>query len=575
GQVYAANTLGGILGVMLSLHVGLPYLGLEGLLLGAGAADVTVGLILLASLGLALRRLLAGTGVAAGVGLAGMTMAGPMDQNLLASGVYRLGALIGGDDGIKVAAQRHGKTASIHITVFPSGTTSIRTNGKSDAAVAPRGSQPQPDEATMLMVGALPLLLRPEARNVANIGFGSGLSTHALLQSPKLDRVDTIEIEPAMVDLAQHFRPANERAYTDPRSHIHFEDAKSFFAAGTTRWDVITSEPSNPWVSGVAGLFSREFYATAKRHLAPGGLLVQWMHLYEIDPALISTVFLALGESFPDYAVYASNGADILIAASPDGKVGEAQLAGFAAPALAADLARFGITEPDDIGLRRIGDRASLHALFAGYGLAANSDYQPVLDQGAAKSRFMQRSAEALIKLRSEPLPALEMLSGDPAMTPPARANPTPYYPVARVFHRARMIADQLAGRSLADDPWVREFSQEAAALVGSCSSWPRGGDRISAMLDVALATLAYLPANEAEALWKRVGELPCGTGLNWADAQWYQLFMAVARRDGAAMAASAEGLLPSATIPARRRYLTATAMLGYLATGNKDQAAA
>jgi len=573
GRVYAANTLGGILGVVFSLHVGLPVLGLEGLMLGAGAADVAVGLVLLATLGVAFRRLLAGTAAGAALGLAGFAYAGPMDRNMLSSGVYRNGSL-GSENGVTVAAQRHGKTASIHVTVNPSGTMSIRTNGKPDAAVAKRGTQPQPDEATMLLVGALPQLLRPEARNVANIGFGSGLTSHALLYSTSLAEVDNIEIEPAIVELAQHFRPANERAYTDPRSRFHFDDAKSFFASGNRRWDLITSEPSNPWVSGVAGLFSSEFYATARRHLAPGGLLVQWMHLYEIEPALVSTVFLALGEQFSDYVVYASNQADILIAASPDRPVGEASMAGFANRALAADLARFGINGPEDMALRKVGDRASLHPLFAAYGLGANSDYRPVLDQGAARSRFLRQTTEPLITLRSEPLPALEMLSGDLSMQPLERVNPQAYSVVSRAFHRARMVHDHVLGRPLQDDPWTREFGAEAAAVASACARPPRG-DRVGAMIDVAMTTLAYLPPADAETLWRRVAQLPCGQAADESEAAWSALFLAVSRRDAEAMAANAERLLAGSHNPVRRRYLTAAAMLGRISAGDKAAARA
>ncbi len=131
----------------------------------------------------------------------------------------------------------------------------------------------------MVLAGALPLLLKPEAREIANIGFGSGLTTHVLLASPNVERVDTVEIEPAMVRGAALFRPLNERAYVDTRSRVHYEDAKTFFASRQRRYDVIVSEPSNPWVSGVAGLFSAEFYRDARKFLREGGLLVQWVQL--------------------------------------------------------------------------------------------------------------------------------------------------------------------------------------------------------------------------------------------------------------------------------------------------------
>ena len=120
----------------------------------------------------------------------------------------------------------------------------IRTNGKSDAAIEmDLNDPPSPDEVTMTLTAALPLAVRPDAQTAAIIGFGSGISTHALLASPQLKRVDTIEIEAAMVEGAQHFRPRNERAYTDPRSHIIIDDAKAFFARSSARYDIIVSAP--------------------------------------------------------------------------------------------------------------------------------------------------------------------------------------------------------------------------------------------------------------------------------------------------------------------------------------------
>jgi len=103
----------------------------------------------------------------------------------------------------------------------------LLTNGKSDGAVSMGVGGPSDDEVMMTLLGALPQLLAPEARRVANIGFGTGMTTHVLLASERIESVDTIEIEPAMVRAAPLFRPYNARALDDARSHLHFEDAKT------------------------------------------------------------------------------------------------------------------------------------------------------------------------------------------------------------------------------------------------------------------------------------------------------------------------------------------------------------
>src|SRR5919197_330433 len=116
-------------------------------------------------------------------------------------------------------------------------------------------------------------------RSAAVIGIGTGLTTHTLLQHLEIEQVDTIEIEPLMAEASRGFSPRNGAAFADPRGRIVFDDAKSFFSTRGTRYDLIISEPSNPWVSGVASLFTREFYQRIRRHLNAGGMLVQWFQL--------------------------------------------------------------------------------------------------------------------------------------------------------------------------------------------------------------------------------------------------------------------------------------------------------
>ena len=120
----------------------------------------------------------------------------------------------------------------------------------------------------MVLLAALPLSMHPNPRRVANIGFGSGLTAHTLLGSELVERLDTIEIEPFIVEAARKgFGQRISNVFEDPRSHIVFEDAKTFFASAHEPYDLIVSEPSNPWVSGVATLFSDEFYGRITQYL--------------------------------------------------------------------------------------------------------------------------------------------------------------------------------------------------------------------------------------------------------------------------------------------------------------------
>jgi hypothetical protein len=191
--------------------------------------------------------------------------------------------------------------------------------------------------------------------HAAVIGFGSGLSTHTLLGDPRLKSVSTIEIEQAMVDGARAFGPRVARAFTDPRSHIVIDDAKAYFASQNKQFDLIVSEPSNPWISGVGALFSKEFYRFVPKHLSEHGLFVQWIQLYEIDDELLGSILQALIPAFADYSAWISNRNDLIIVASPKGKVPRIDFERLrSADALKQELTRLGVSSTENLEFRQI-----------------------------------------------------------------------------------------------------------------------------------------------------------------------------------------------------------------------------
>jgi len=145
------------------------------------------------------------------------------------------------------------------------------------------------------------------------IGFGSGMTSAMLLESPRVAEVVTIEIEPAMIEGARAFLPRNAGAYDDARSRVVVDDAKAYFARAGRRFDLVISEPSNPWVSGTASLFTEEFYGRVVAQLAPGGVFAQWIHTYEFSSPLMASILRALRRNFSDYAVYESESGDLVI----------------------------------------------------------------------------------------------------------------------------------------------------------------------------------------------------------------------------------------------------------------------
>lgn len=396
GKVYCANTVGAIAGIFFAVNVGLPLLGVKNMIVFGAALDMGLGLILWCCATREKLRVAVPYAILGTCMLLGIVLFVEFDTYNMASGVFRDG-LVFDKKYDKILYHKDGKTATVSVAVENGQFISLRTNGKSDAGFFLNTDMVSQDEPTMVMAAALPMALHPQARKVANIGLGSGLTTHTLLLNPLIRRVDTVEIEKEMVKAAALLRPRNELVFTDPRSKIHIEDAKTFFSLQDNKYDIIVSEPSNPWVSGVANLFTDEFYRSITGHLAEGGLFVQWMQLYEINSTLVTSVLKALSNNFDDYAIYFPNdkyAGDILIVATETGKIPEIKSLDCGNGDIKEALRRIGITSTASLEARRIATKRDLVDYLAKNPVRANSDYYPILGQNAARALFLDSSAE-------------------------------------------------------------------------------------------------------------------------------------------------------------------------------------
>jgi predicted membrane-bound spermidine synthase len=571
GGIYAANTVGSILGVAAAVHVFMPMVGTKGVIIAGAAFDFALGLWLLAAVP-GRRHLLA----AAACGLAGfglsLTVAN-FDPQRLASGVYRSGKARA--ESVTVPFHRDGKTATV--SLVRSGTENLLvTNGKTDASIetAP-GAAPTTDEITQNLCGALPLALHPRAKTAAVIGFGSGMSSAMLLAHPQLESVETIEIEPLMVEGAfRGMMPRNRAVFEDPRSSIHVEDAKTFLSTRQKRYDIIVSEPSNPWVSGVASLFSAEFYRYARRHLQDDGVLAQWVHLYEIDFGLVAAIMRALSGEFEDYAVYNIDSTNILIVARKNGRLGEPGQHIFAAPALAAELERVGILRAGDLAERRIGGKRTLDPLLAAQGVPVNSDYFPYVDVNAVRLRFMRASAKEFAELAIVNLPIDQMLEG---RAPPPAGTPLSRKKFDTGRQRAELVREALLARI--PDALPAPVSQEAAYLTyaaAACPGTSPGRDWAGTFRHLLAPLAAQFGAADMAPVWERVLPARCRAAATAEQRGLLALLESVAARDGERMAAMAAALLNEGETrkdPAGRQYLIGAFALGKLATGQPADA--
>ena len=412
GAVYAWNTLGSIVGVVLAALWLMPLVGLRMLLIIGGTLDIALGLWLLwrRTTTTPMVRQTATLATAAGIAVVGVSLISPaFDPGILSSGVFRYGT-VPARGARQIVFYEDGRTASVSVRLGSDSGYSLATNGKPDASISRNWFDPPPavdslkpplkgDESTQVLLPLITLAHAPLAREAAVIGHGSGLTTHFLLGSDSIEHVVTIDIEPEMVNASRLFLPANIRAYDDPRSRFVYDDAKSFFAGANRRFDLIVSEPSNPWVSGVSGLFTDEFYARISRYLTPAGVFGQWLHLYEIDDALVLDVLAALHRNFRAYDIYLTNDVDVLVVATNAERLPAPDWSVFRSTDVALDLARFIPLSDDALSGTLLLTRAELAPLLDDWS-PVNSDFHPTLDLGAEAARFLHHSADGFLGLR-------------------------------------------------------------------------------------------------------------------------------------------------------------------------------
>jgi spermidine synthase len=312
GEVYAANTLGAIAGAAAGGFIVVPALGVHGALAAGAATNLALAAVLLATTG---RRRLATWIPAAAVLVAAVSVIrlSPWDHGLMASGpaVYAQRYVAQRSGGLAAAIQRQtvlfyrdgvSGTVSVHRI---DKVTSLRVNGKTDASTG--GDMP-----TQLLSGHLPVLVHPDARNVLVIGMGSGVTAGAVARHP-VRRVDVVEIEPAVVEATRFFADVNRDVLKDTRVRVVIADGRNFLLTTEERYDVIISEPSNPWIAGLASLFSREFFELARSRLKPGGLMLQWVQAYNLPPDDLRMVVRTFRSMFPAVSVWNPNQADLLL----------------------------------------------------------------------------------------------------------------------------------------------------------------------------------------------------------------------------------------------------------------------
>lgn len=551
GRVYAWNTLGAIAGVVATMLWLMPMLGLKLAMLTAALVDIGIGVALF-RLTVKKRIDFVRVGVSAMLSIAAalvVVFVLQLDPHKLSSGVYRSGdARL--SKNVEILYYKDGKTSTV--TLFQSGPMlSIATNGKVDAgAVITKQSRPASDEPTMVLLGAIPLAYLPDATNAAVIGMGSGITTHTVLGSPAIERVDTIEIEQAMVDAARGFGERSIRAYEDPRSNIIIDDAKSYFSSSQRRYDLIISEPSNPWMSGVANLFSKEFYARIPASLEPDGIFTQWLNLYEIDTRLVVSALQGLLSEFDHVHAYLSNQADLILVASQR-PLPEPDFDSLFTIDIGKELQRIDIDDPRQIRYRRVADRDLLQAIARANPAPVNSDYQPVLALEAPRTRFQRVNASWLTSLGEWNSGLLEWLGLRPPVTdlgwPSARSHFPAEVAAARAVDIRRVLIKSttasLANLQPDDRNLVLNIRSTGATFCNPEASEEELHMAFGDLSELSRRTLPFLAPPLLEGILIDPEWLPCPPAHRNA-REALALMAAAARRDASEMSTQARSWL-------------------------------
>jgi spermidine synthase len=346
--VYAVNTLGAVSGSLAAGFWFIPRFGLQPTLWTASGCLVAAALIVVARSEMSRPVRVAGA-VTAALTATLIAVSPSWDRELLASGVYMYAPYVPQDLDLETQLKagtllyyKEGASATVSVKRL-TGTTTLAVDGKTDASN--RG-----DMLTQKLVAHLPLLLHDNPREVGIIGLGSGVTLGAALVHPVV-RADVLEISPEVVQASAFFTTENRQALKDPRTHLIVGDGRSHMLLAARKYDVIVSEPSNPWIAGVAALFTQEFFAGARDRLAPGGIMCQWANAYNISDADLRSILATFRSVFPHGTAWLVGGDDVLMVGSmvPLG----AKLANiernWQRPGVAADLATVAVTDPFSI----------------------------------------------------------------------------------------------------------------------------------------------------------------------------------------------------------------------------------
>ena len=274
-----------------------------------------------------------------------------------------------------------GVESSVALAMLDAGYAFI-VNGKSDGSAVG-------DAGTQVMLGLVGALRIPEPRTALVIGLGTGSTAGWLAAIPSMERVDVVELEKLVLDVATASEAVNHDAMRNPKLRVTIADARETLLTTAERYDIIASEPSNPFRAGIASMFTVEYYRAASARLTPDGVFAQWVQGYEIDARTLRTIYATMAAVFPQVETWQTTEGDLVLLATAHPRayrVGE----------LRARIAQ----EPFKTALAKVWRAEDIHGLLAHYlatdavarvlagvqGVEINTDDRNIVEFGLARS---------------------------------------------------------------------------------------------------------------------------------------------------------------------------------------------
>lgn len=389
GKLLTCNTLGAVCGALVTGFILMPALGLR-------MAIGLMGMLLaLAALGIAFRskqsKLITVSSAAAGVLLLVSVMGGESWQFTLSSGIFRTtpdeitdGYFSKLRERDQLLYYRDGTDATVAVVTDrqprPTSERVLSINGKPDGSVIG-------DLSTEYLLAHLPMMSRPHSKDVFVLGFGTGITAGALTAHP-VESITVAENCAPVLEAAKHFEPWNRGVLTNKLTGLYREDARTVLKLSERQYDIIISEPSNPWTSGIGSVFSREFYQLASSRLRDGGIMAQWFHIYEMSDDVVELVLRTFNSVFPVMEIWETRNGDLILLGGKQPWKSSPQTfsEAFERPGVKKDMDAIDLSSPAAVFARQVCSQNTAFAV-AGEGLV-QTDAHPVLEYEAPKAFY-------------------------------------------------------------------------------------------------------------------------------------------------------------------------------------------